>query len=130
LFKICIRNKGDIYQTIGFLDSGNRLVDEISKKPVVIINYKTFNKLFKNINVVDLIMGRLENLPLKNCRYITIGTVSDSKGKVLVFESDELEIFLEDGKNIIKNVMLGLASTKSNKFENFDVLLNPLLFNL
>ena len=130
LFKISIKNKGTIYKTTGFLDSGNRLVDEESQKPIVIINYKVFNKLFKNINVVDLLMERLENLPLKNCKYINVDTVSTKKSKMLVFESDELEIFLQSQTNIIQNVMLGLASAKLTNFDNFDVLLNPLLFNL
>ena len=130
MFKVSIKNNDKICNTLGFLDTGNRLLEEASKKPIVIINYKIFSQLFKNIKIMDLLLGKLENLPLKNCKYVSVNTVNGKKSKILTFEGEELKIFLDSQVNIIQDVTFGLALTKFEGSINYNVLLNPLLFDL
>jgi len=130
LYKVSIRNKAKTFTTNAFLDTGNRLINKQNNKPVIIINFKVFNELYKNVKFTDILLGNLQNLPLKNCKYISINGAGGKKSKMLIFETDELQIFLQDKVNTIKEVTLGLTLAKFKDQTNYNVLLNPLLFNL
>jgi len=111
-----------------FLDTGNMLVDNETGKPIIMVNYNIFESLCDNINPTDLILGKLENMPLKNCKYMNTMGANGKSGKILLFEADELKIFLDKSVNIIPSAMLGLALIKYRDVLEYSVLLNPSLF--
>ena len=112
-----------------FLDTGNRLIDTNSNKPVVLINYNIFDALYGGVSPTDLLLGKLENMPLKNAKFINVQGANGKMGKILLFETEELKIFLDNSVNIIKNAVLGLSLLKFGDVLEYSVLLNPLLFN-
>lgn len=129
IYEVSIKNKEKTVFIKAFLDTGNRLIDNETNKPVIIINYKTFDALYGNISPTDLLLGKLDNIPLKNSKFINALGANGKMGKILLFETDELKIFLDNGVNIIKNAILGLSLLKFNDVLEYSVLLNPLLFN-
>jgi len=130
LFEVTVKLGEKFLNTKAFLDTGNRLTDSISGKPIVIMNFNTFSNIYEQVNLADLLLGKLENLPLKNSRYITVTSANGMKSKLLIFEGEELKIFLEHGVNIIPNVMFGLSLTKFKDSLEYSMLLNPLLLNI
>ena len=104
-YKVNFYNGQNVFSTIGYLDSGNFLLDTISQKPIVIIDYKIFVHI-TNINLENLLQ---EKYVLKNSHYIDYCTIGCSK-KMLVFEIDEVEI---DGKKA--DCLIGL---NMSGFEN------------
>ena len=130
LFNVAVKLGQKSFNTTAFLDTGNRLTDSVSGKPIVIINYYIFSNIYEQVNVADLLLGKLEKLPLKNSRYMTITSANGIKSKLLIFEGEELQIFLEHSVNIIPNVMFGLSLTKFEDTLEYSMLLNPLLLNI
>ena len=102
----------------GYLDSGNFLVDSKTNLPIVIINLKTFFKIFKNINIVDVLSLGL-NKKIQG-EYINCSTIN-GQDKIFVFKPESIEI-----NNQKINALLGFSYKFNVKNENFDVLLNPL----
>ena len=120
--KLSVNNR-TTYVT-GFLDSGNQV--KINDGAVVVINYKTLLKLYPNLNVANLVVGKLSETGLKNAGMINVST-ADGNCKMLTFTLDELQIIDDDNKVInLKNTKIGLA--KTNFYGKFDCLLSPELF--
>lgn len=130
LFNVTVKVGKKSLSVKAFLDTGNRLTDNISGKPIVIINYEVFCNIYEQVSLADLLLGKLERLPLKNSRYITVNGANGMKSKLLTFEGEELQIFFEDGVNIIPNVLFGLSLSKFKDVLEYSMLLNPLLLNI
>lgn len=126
VYNVEFLSKNNSYKCRAFLDSGNCLVDEKSNQPIVIINIEVFSKLFPNIKIEDLLLKKLENLPLENLHQQVITSLNDSH-KILVFKISQLKIFSENEMNI-HNVMLGLSLKNFKKTLNTDCILPPALF--
>lgn len=104
-YKIDFFNGQNVFSTIGYLDSGNFLLDGQTQKPVVIIDYNTFLHI-TGIALETFLQGKYE---LRNSHYIDYVTISGRK-KMLVFEVDEIMV---DGHKIDCILGLNLAG-----FEN------------
>jgi hypothetical protein len=104
-------------ECFAFLDSGNFLSDALTDKPVSLINWNVFQKLFPNASVELLMSGRLCEMGLKNAHYIDFGTLN-AQNRILVFEVDRLIV----GANEVENLMVGL-SLKEFDFDS-DVILH------
>ena len=123
MYEVEICENQTIVKTSGYLDSGNVLCDPSTNSPIVVINYKLFNQLFKNITPIDVLKNNTRHL--KNAHYIEVSTVS-ANSKMLVFCVDKLILGLPDGKKEISDAILGLTKN-SFKHINCDLLLNPKL---
>ena len=110
-----------------FLDSGNTLIDEQTNKPVCIISFDAFRKLFSSINLHELLLKRpLENLAQSH--YIKVGSVGKTR-EMLAFEVDKILLKQKDFSLTQKNVMLAVSFVKLEKKLDCSILLNPLIFN-
>ena len=109
-YKITIQNDGQKTSSLAFLDTGNKLTKD--NKPITIINYTLFNKLYPEISLQNLLLKKY--IGLKNEQYIEVESLENMKQKILIFEVDELTI---DNKNV-QNAILGLT------FQNFSQKLN------
>ncbi|MBQ8431218.1 MAG: sigma-E processing peptidase SpoIIGA [Clostridia bacterium] len=116
LFEIKLVNNNTTCKTTAFLDSGNKI--SINGKAVSIINFKTFNSLFPNIKIQDVLLKK--PLPIKNQAYIKINSISTKDEKILTFCIDSVFI---DNKEI-KNATLGLSLYNFNKNTNSDVIIS------
>lgn len=109
--------------TKAFLDTGNRLVDHKTQKPVSLIDFELLSQICPNIMLADLLLKRYEKLKLNNLHEIEVQSVAKSS-KILVFQIDN--IIIED--KIINNAMIGFSLNSFNGELNADCILNPLLF--
>ena len=109
-----------------FLDTGNRLVDPESGRPITFISLEYFSKIFK-VPLSTIILKRKTNA-LKNMHYISASTIS-SKKDIMVFCVDELKLWQNKEKFVIKNAMLGLTFLNLEEKLECGLLLNPLVLN-
>lgn len=124
IYETILKDKGKKIKFNAFLDSGNTLIDPISQKPVVIISYSLFQRLY-NFPLEKIITKKIEEKDIKKLHYITINTVGKGS-EMLVFEVEKMEVVFS--KNDIKNfsnVVLGLSFSGINKTFSCDALLHP-----
>lgn len=107
-----------------YLDSGNNLVDPITKKPVIIVDFSIFKKIV-DVPFDKVITKKIDEKDIENSRYIDYGTVGGN-GKMLVFEVKE---FLLDydakNKKIFKNAVVGLSFSPLKKSFDCGALIGP-----
>lgn len=109
------------YSLVGFLDTGNMVYD--NGKPVIILSYKSFKKIFKNITF-DRLLTRKVVSELDHAHYIDLSS-ANSSNKMLVFNAQKLEISEDKKSSIYENIEVGLSY---KKFNNFDCILHPDFF--
>lgn len=122
-FDVVLINKGKVVKDKGFLDSGNLLYDPITSKPIVLINFKIFEKLFQNIELNELLLHKIDCEKLNKAHYIKFDTVGKS-GSMLVFDIDKLLVKNENLSKISENVSLGLSLSGFEKSFGGNVLLH------
>lgn len=124
IYEAIIINNGKKVKINAFLDSGNTLIDPVSKKPVIIISYPLFNKLY-NLPLEQIIMKKVTSENIKNSHYISFDTVGKSSC-MLVFEIEEIKILISKAQvRSIENVLLGLSFANISKIFYCDALLHP-----
>lgn len=121
-FKVKLRSNGKAVEEEGYLDSGNMLYDPITKKPIVLITYDVFCKLYDDINYLSAYLKNVDTSKLCNGHYIKINSVA-SGSSILVFTADELEIVGENSRHY-KNISVGLSFSGFDKALGKRVLLH------
>lgn len=107
----------------GFLDSGNVLVDPVTNKPIILISYEIFNKLYSNINYLSAYCKQIDTKQFKNGHYVKINTVA-SGTSILVFTANKVEIYEGEEKRYFENVSVGLSFSGFDKALGKKILLN------
>lgn len=124
IYSAIIWSNGKKVKVNAFLDSGNTLVDPVYKKPVIIISYSLFHKLY-NLPLEKVLMKNITSKDIKNSHYISFNTVGKS-AEMLVFEIESIEIILsKEKKRKLENVLLGLSFGSISKTFSCEVLLHP-----
>lgn len=123
-YKVIIKDNGKVLQEDGFLDTGNVLYDTITKKPVILITFDVFQKLYSNVSYINAFMKKTQNCSIKNGHYIKINSIG-SGTSILIFTVDEL--LVGDDKSY-KNAMLGLSFSGFDKCFGKKILLHSELF--
>ena len=119
-FEITIQTNCKSLSITAFLDTGNLLV--FDKKPITIINYQTFCKIYPKIKFEDVFFKR--NVDIENSKYIEIESLENMKEKMLVFEVDKLII----NDKFVDNALLGLSLKNfSQKLKTDAIISNKLL---
>ncbi len=106
-----------------YLDSGNTLIDPLTNKSVVIIEYSIFKKIY-DISFEKVITKKITQDDIKNSRYINYGTIG-GKSKMLVFEVDCFKIKTKDKDIVIDNQIFGLSLTKLKNCFDCEALIGP-----
>jgi len=114
-YDVEIKQNKNTYYLRGFLDTGNKLLDNNS--PIVVIPFKLFIKIFKDYPIEKIALGNAPNNP----HYITTLSIGD-KNKLLVLDVDEIIIKNNERKRKYSNVKLGIS--KANFSSDFDLLLH------
>lgn len=119
-YKVVLKDGKTEVTEEGFLDSGNMLYDTITKKPIILITFDVFHKLYNNISYLSAFTKKFNESSIKNGHYIKINSVG-SGTSILVFTVDEISI----GENkSFKNVMLGLSFSGFEKSFGKNILLH------
>jgi stage II sporulation protein GA (sporulation sigma-E factor processing peptidase) len=106
-----------------FLDTGNTLMDPLTGKPVNIITYNNFNKIYSDVPLHKILLGQIpENL--KNAHYIDVGSVA-KKTKMLIFEIDCINIKQKEGWKNLKDICVALSFANFDEKLSCGLLLHP-----
>ena len=119
-YKVKIKDNGVELDEDAFLDSGNMLYDSITKKPVILVSFDVFHKLYSGISLVSVLTKTIDGSSIKDGHYIKINSIG-SGGSMFVFAVDEL--IVNDGKKF-KDVMVGLSLSGFEKSFGKRVLLH------
>lgn len=120
-FKVTIKDDGKVLQEEAFLDTGNMLYDTITKKPIMLVTFDIFHKLYSDITFINAFTKKTENCSIKNGHYIKINSIG-SGTSMLVFTIDEL--IVGDEERSFKNVALGLSFSGFDKSFGKKILLH------
>ena len=118
-YKLKFVDGDNIVEEEGYLDSGNVLYDNITNKPIVLVNFEVFQKFYKDISYINARLQNINSSSIKNGHYIKINGIGKGTS-MLVFTIDEL--ILED--KYYKNVSLGLSFSGFEKSFGKNVLLH------
>ena len=122
-FKVKIKAKDKEIEEEGFLDSGNLLYDPVTKKPVVLIDFDIFSKLYENIDYLNALLKKIDLSELENAHYIKLSTVA-SGTQILVFSVGSLELVGQGLKKSFSHAMLGLSFSGFEKAFGKKILLH------
>lgn len=118
-FRLTLKDGEKVVEEEGYLDSGNVLYDNITGKPIVLVNFDVFHKFYNDIPYLDARLKKIDSSSIKNAHYIKINSIGQGTS-MLVFTIDELSI---DGK-YFKNVSLGLSFSGFEKSFGKNILLH------
>ena len=121
VFKAEIKNNGKTIEFDVFLDSGNTLTDPISLKPVMIVDYSLFRKIF-DLPLEKILMKKIGKEDISGSHYIDFGTVGNG-GKMLVFEVESVVLRAGEKETEIKSPAVGLTFSKLQKSFNCEGLI-------
>lgn len=116
LHRTIIECGGKLFFLNALFDSGNALIDPISRTPVSIISLKTFLQMFPEVSADKVLFHELETY-VKNGRYIEYQTIN-GKGQLFVFSPDKMQI---NGTTV--QSLLGV-STYDFGSQKYDAILN------
>lgn len=100
--KVNVYYQGKIYKVNGYLDTGNQLIDPLTKKPVIILRENIIKQIDKY-------------------RFIPYQTI-EGEGLIKCIKTN-----IEIDKQFKKNILVGLV--KNIKMEGIDCILNQLVVN-
>ena len=123
--KVTLEFNGKSVSFSGFIDSGNRLFDNKTGLPVIIVS----KSVLKGVLTKE-VMEKIEenqtnpNKQLKTAHFISYSTISGQTRPMLVFSPSRLE-YVYKGKKIRSEVMVGVASYRFCDSIHYDALLHP-----
>lgn len=113
-----------LVKTSGFLDSGNKLSDQKSGKPITLINFELFSKL-TDVKLSDVLLKKYDKIPLKNVHEVELKSLTKSS-KIMVFEIDNILI---DNTLKIEQALVGLSVVDFQNNLQAECILSPDYFN-
>lgn len=122
-YKVKLVAGGKEIEEEGYLDSGNMLCDPITKRPIVLISFDVFSKIYENINFLNAYMKKVDTNIMKEGHYVKINSVS-SGTSILVFTADKMEISRDEEKQCFEHIAVGLSFSGFEKALGRKILLN------
>jgi sigma-E processing peptidase SpoIIGA len=91
----------------GYFDSGNMLFDQKSGLPIVVAGCGLTLQILTDKQLEMILKNKGQEID-KQARYIDYATIKGQE-KLLILPIKNLRIYFENGRNILKEVMLGLS---------------------
>lgn len=118
--------------TIGFVDTGNSLVEPISQKPVIIAEFSAIRELLpdnlvyiydnkKECSLLEIIEAITDDSFRKNIRIIPFKSIGNENGMLIGFVADKVNI---DG-NCIKKPVVAIYRCSLSRGGGYNTLLSP-----
>ncbi|MCI8596797.1 MAG: sigma-E processing peptidase SpoIIGA [Clostridia bacterium] len=108
----------------GFIDTGNRLYDSVSGLPVVVLGIKALIPFISDNELTSLLSGRADRV-FKGARRLSCKSVSGVTDMWIV-PSEKFEVYFDEGKNIVYDVMVGLSFSQLAGGESYNAILPAL----
>lgn len=114
IYPVTVRYRGNTIKVNGLLDTGNSLVDPISKKPVCIIE-------------AELIHEWIKDMEYEKYRYIPYHSIGKNHGLLKGIIVDKLIIEKDTDEVVIEEPLLGIYDSKLSVSGKYRLILNPML---
>ncbi|GAB6158889.1 sigma-E processing peptidase SpoIIGA [Desulfotomaculum varum] len=120
------------------VDTGNRLVEPLSRHPVIIVEYEALQPLLpaeicglfqsgKTKDGSSMMLSLAQTSYAKRLRLIPFSTVGSEHGMLLGIQPDNIEIFYQDKQQRVKEVVVGIYDQKLSPETAYRALLHPQL---
>ncbi len=134
---VTIQLKDKSYSTTGYIDSGNQLVDPLTKKPVIICD-ELFLKQWFSDKAWELLKSAHENLQMEDVpdewqSYIQLVPYHGVQGKsmfLFALRPEKLTIYYEGQIISTGNVLIGIQFAGLVKDQSYHCLLHPQILKL
>lgn len=122
-FKVSLFSSNKVVEEEGFLDSGNVLYDPVTQKPIILITFDVFSKLYSNINYISAYCKQVDTSRLDGGHYVPIKTLA-SGTSILVFNIKKVQISQGEEVKDFVDVPVGLSFSRFDKSLGRKVLLH------
>ncbi len=119
-YSVVLKDKGEKIALSGFLDSGNMLYDTITKKPIMLVDFEVFHKLYADIPYFKVLTKTFDERKVKNGHYIKVNSLS-AGASMFVFSVEEAVV---GESRMVKEPMLGLSLSGFEKSFGRNILLH------
>lgn len=130
MYKISIINGGQKDEILAFLDSGNNLIDNLTQKPITIVDFFALKNVTMGLNITDIVLNKESKLNsvFKNAHLFKTQSIGQNESRILVVQVERLEIYSQDEVHIINDAVVGLTLKSFISDMGYNALLNPSLF--
>ncbi len=130
----------NIYPFIGLVDTGNRLYDPVSRKPVMIIEAEDtlfIPKYFKNayidgqfqLDLFDKITDKIDNYLMSRIHLVPYRSISSKMQFILAIRPDKVVIKIDKEKVLSRSsVLIGLNYGQLSNDKTYNAIVHPELF--
>lgn len=132
LCPVTIQIENTSRSTTGYIDSGNQLVDPLSKKPVVICDEYFLKQWFSSNEWEMLKVAHdeldFEKLPKdweKRINIIPFQGVEGNRNFMMAIKPDNVVIFYNDQKIVTRKILIGIQFADLTKDQSYHCLLHP-----
>lgn len=122
--KVKLELNGKQVEFTGFIDSGNRLFDNVTGLPVIIVSSKVLKQILSAEMLTEIYFNKGDSKKLKNAHFIQFATLSGESKPMLVFKPSKC-YFSYKGKVVLSNVMVGVTTKSFSDVASYDALLHP-----
>ncbi len=137
LCPVTIQIKGKSYSTTGYIDSGNQLIDPLTKKPVILCDEPFLKNWFteeewKRVRKCSESLD-LDSLPTEWEKYLQLVPYQGVQGNstfLFTIRPDTLVIYYGEQKIVTSKVLVGLQFSNLTKDESYHCLLHPQIIKL
>ena len=121
--KIEISVQGKRLCFTAFIDTGNKLIDQKTGLPVIIVSLNALEKYFTKNELESLVLDK--SSVFKNVHTTPFSTVAGDKRNMIVFEAEKLCIIWGTKEYTTNRFVVGVTYTKFKDCINYDCLLSP-----
>lgn len=137
MYPVTISIKEQLYSTTGYIDSGNQLVDPLTRKAVVICD-ETFLLQWFTKDEWEMLKTAHEQLDVtmlpkaweKEIQLIPYQGVEGGGRFLFAIKPDYLVIYHDDKRITTNKVLIGIQFANLTKDQTYHCLLNPQIFSL
>ncbi|MEN2766534.1 sigma-E processing peptidase SpoIIGA [Ornithinibacillus xuwenensis] len=137
LYNVTLMIKKRTFSTFGYIDSGNQLVDPLTKRPVVICDESFLIQWFEQEEWDQLKQAaeeiNVDKIPAGWEEHIKIVPFQGVEGKsnlLFTIKPDELTIFYEGQRIVSTKLLVGIQFAALTKDKRYHCLLNPQIIKL
>jgi len=123
--QISIFIQGKVIKLNAFIDTGNKLIDQKTGLPVIIVSLNCLEHYFSSAELESLMLN--QKGAFKNIHTTPFSTVAGDKRNMVVFEAEKLCIFWGAKEYTTNRFVVGVTYTKFKDCINYDCLLSPYL---
>lgn len=137
LCPVVIQLKGRSFSTMGYIDSGNQLVDPISKQPVIICDEEYISQWFSieewkliKQSYHDLDFSQLPKQWEDKIKIVPYQGVEGKSSFLIAIRPDQLIIYYNQKKIITTKVLIGIQFARLTKDRSYHCLIQPQIIKL